>query len=94
MMKISSNGKIRRSEEEWQDIFARFRESGVTEAAFCRQEKIAKSSFSKRKAVARVQRRKPAFVEFTQPSRAVEALASECEMILTLPGDVTLRWKA
>jgi hypothetical protein len=94
MMKISSNGKIRRSEEEWQEIFSRFRESGMTEAAFCRQEKIAKSSFSKRKAASRVQRRKPAFVELTPPSRAVAASVAECEMILTLPGGTTLRWKA
>ena len=94
MMKISSNGKIRRTEDEWQAIFSRFRESGMTEAAFCRRENIAKSSFSKRKAVARVQRREPAFVELTQPSRTVEASASECEMLLTLPGGATLRWKA
>ena len=93
-MKISSNGKIRRTEDEWQEIFSRFRDSGMTEAAFCRQEKIAKSSFSKRKAVARVQRRKPAFVELAQPPRSVETLASDCEMVLTLPGGTTLRWKA
>ena len=93
-MKISSNGKIRRSEEEWQEILTRFRESGMTEAAFCRQEKIAKSSFSKRKAVTRVQRRKPAFVELARPSKLVESSPSECEMILTLPGGATLRWKA
>ena len=93
-MKISSNGKIRRSEEEWQEIFTRFRDSGMTEAEFCRQEKIAKSSFSKRKAVARVQRRKPAFVELAQPSRAVVASTSQCEMVLSLPGGATLRWKA
>ena len=93
-MKISSNGKIRRSEEEWQEIFSRFRESGMTEAAFCRQENIAKSSFSKRKAVTRVQRRKPAFVEISQPSRTVEASKFECEMVLTLPGGATLRWRA
>ena len=90
-MKISSNGKIRRSEEEWQEIFSRFRESGMTEAAFCREENIAKSSFSKRKATARVQRRNPAFVELTQPPRAVAASVAECEMILTLPGGATLR---
>jgi hypothetical protein len=88
MMKISSNGKVRRTADEWQGIFSRFRDSGMTEAAFCRQEKIAKSSFSKRKAAARVQRRKPVFVELTSPSVA------ECEMILTLPGGATLRWKA
>ena len=93
-MKISSNGKIRRSEDEWQEIFARFRESGMTEAAFCREENIAKSSFSKRKATARVQRRKAAFVELRQPSRTVDASPSGCEMILTLPGGATLRWKA
>ena len=93
-MKISSNGKICRSEEEWQEIFSRFGESGMTEAAFCREEKIAKSSFSKRKAAARVQRRKPAFVELTQPSRTVAASASECEIVLTLPGGAMLRWKA
>ena len=94
MMKMSSNGKIRRSQEEWQEIFARFRESGMTEAAFCRHEQIAKSSFSKRKAVTQVQRRKPTFIELAQSSRSVETLASECEMVLTLPGGATLRWKA
>jgi hypothetical protein len=94
MMKISSNGKIRRTEEEWQEIFSRFRESGMTEAAFCRQEKIAKSSFSKRRAATQVRRRKPAFVELTQPKQSVAASASESEMVLTLPGGATLHWKA
>ena len=93
-MKISSNGKIRRSEDEWQEIFARFRESGMTEAAFCRHEKIAKSSFSKRKAATRVQRRKPAFVELPSPSPAVAASVADCEMTLTLPGGAVLRWKS
>ena len=94
MMKISSNGKIRRTEEEWQAIFSRFRESGMTEAAFCRHEKIAKSSFSKRKAATQVRRRKPAFVELTQPTQSPAPLSSESEMVLTLPGGATLRWKA
>ena len=85
---------IRRSEEEWQEIFSCFRESGLTEAAFCQQEKIAKSSFAKRKTVARVQSRKPAVAELTQPSRSTASSVAECEMILTLPGGATLRWKA
>ncbi len=66
----------------------------MTEAAFCREENIAKSSFSKRKAMGRIQKRKPAFVELTQSSRAVAASAAECELILTLPGCSTVRWKA
>jgi hypothetical protein len=79
------------------------RESGLSEAAFCRRKKISKSSFSKAKQ--RHPRRRanrkpkaPAFVELSGPATggheapATSFTAGEFE--LSLPGGIVLRWKA
>ena len=46
-MKVSSNGKVRRSRDEWNEIIARFAKSGLNQREFCRREKIKKSSFDR-----------------------------------------------
>lgn len=44
-MKVLSNGKVRRSEEEWREVFARHEESGLGVREFCRKEGISFESF-------------------------------------------------
>ncbi|MCC7144513.1 MAG: hypothetical protein IT349_20640 [Candidatus Eisenbacteria bacterium] len=44
-MRVLSNGRIRRSAEEWRTVLFRFRASGQDPIAFCRAEKITLSSF-------------------------------------------------
>lgn len=39
--------KIRRSTEQWQAIMLAFADSGLTQEAFCAQESLAMSTFSK-----------------------------------------------
>jgi len=102
-MQIQSNGKVRRTSLEWDEIFAEFEASGRSVAAFCRRKKIPKSTFGKRR-LARERRpatrgAKPArFVELTPdrstsssvPTTVVDTYAFE----LLLPGGAVLRWKA
>jgi hypothetical protein len=103
-MHKQADGKVRRSQEEWERIFERFHSSGMTGAAFCRREKIAKGSFEKwkkkvgqeSKAVAVV----PTFIEWPTPSDAAPTSSmnspalSPGELELSFPGGVTLRWKS
>ena len=46
-MKVSSNGKVRRSEKEWREIFAKFAKSGLNRREFCHKEKINLNSFQR-----------------------------------------------
>ena len=103
-MHKQADGKVRRSQEEWERIFERFHSSGMTGAAFCRREKIAKGSFEKwkkkvgrgSKAVAVV----PTFIEWPTPSDAaptssmISPALSAGELELSFPGGVTLRWRS
>jgi hypothetical protein len=103
-MHKQSDGKVRRSQEEWERIFERFRSSGMTGAAFCHREKIAKGSFEKwKKKVGRgskVVAAAPAFIEWPPPADVMPVSAmnvptlSPGELELSLPGGATLRWKA
>ena len=44
-MQVMSNGRVRRSEAEWQEIVSRWRKSGLKARPFCRREQIELSSF-------------------------------------------------
>ena len=44
-MKTTSNGKIRRSEDEWRGIVGEFEGSGLSQEKFCRRRGIATTSF-------------------------------------------------
>ena len=96
-MRKHSNGRIRRSRSEWQEILERFEASGLSKAEFCRQEGIAKGSFSRwmpQVAVDRgAARDEGAFVELTGPRPAPVASLGAGELELFLPGGVRLRWK-
>jgi len=101
-MRVQSNGKVRRSEDEWERILIRFEKSGLSAAAFCRREKISKNTFSKWHG--RMQTRRPArsvapFVELkplaTEAPSVIQAGAlASGEFELSLPGGVVLRWRA
>jgi len=44
-METKTNGRVVRSESDWQEIQARFAASGRSLAAFCRAEGISRSTF-------------------------------------------------
>ena len=101
-MRKQADGKVRRSREEWRAIIGRFHSSGMTGAAFCRREKLPKSSFEKwkRKIGSRpkVTRKQPNFVEWPTPTAPIlpmdNADRSSAQFELSLPGGVVLRWNA
>lgn len=103
-MRRQADGKVRRSPEEWERIFERYRSSGMTGAAFCRREKIAKASFEKwKKKTARRSKSVtavPTFIELSSPTDPTAALnlpaplRSPGELELSFPGGVVIRWKA
>ncbi len=103
-MRKQADGKVRRSPEEWERIFARFHSSTMTAAAFCRREKIAKGSFEKwKKKVGRRSKTttaSPTFVEWPTPtgsastSPTVAPALCSGELELSLPGGVVIRWKS
>lgn len=101
-MRRQADGKVRRSRQEWEQIFDRFRASGQSGAAFCRKHKLPKSSFEKWKkklrGQSRASRATPSFVEWPTPTTPDEASISSGrldsgELELALPGGVVLRWK-
>ncbi len=94
--------KLRRSSEDWERIFERFRSSGMTGAGFCRREKLPKSTFDHWKK--RLGRRSmpaataPSFVELassadveTLPNASMLAASGEVEV--SFPGGVVIRWR-
>ncbi len=100
-MQKQADGKVRRSRKEWEQIFDRFRSSGQSGAAFCRQNKLPKSSFEKwRKKVGRplgVKKPTPSFVEWPTamtPASVSSVPLAPGEFELSLPGGVVLRWKS
>ncbi len=100
-MRTLSDGRVRRSEAEWREIFARYEESGLSELAFCRRAKIARKTFRAwRRRLASSPRRpatpKAAFVEWTPPPvpQGADGLPAGLAFELELPGGVVLRWKA
>ena len=101
-MRKQADGKVRRSREEWQAIIDRFHSSGMTGVAFCRREKLPKSSFEKWKRKvgkrAKVTRKRPRFVEWPTPAASTlptdNADRSSAQFELSLPGGVVLRWNS
>ena len=90
-MRVTSNGKVRRSRAEWQAICERFTKSGLGQQEFCQREAIPVGSFKKwyqRYAASPVQRE--AFVELVAAPRVQrEAWAVEVE----LPSGARLRFR-
>ncbi len=95
-MRVLADGRVRRTESEWQSILARYERSGLSESTFCRRSKLSRSSFVKWKRRLAAEGRAPAFVERIAPEVADEEAAgrSAGEFELSLPGGVVLRWKA
>ena len=103
-MRILADGRVRRTRAEWRGLVARFEQSGLSMAAFCRRAKLPRGSFVKWRrrlegspSVERHSPPAPAFVEWIAPPSAhaeVARGAGAGEFELSLPGGVVLRWKA
>ena len=94
-MHVQTNGKVRRSLAEWQTILGRFETSGLSMAAFCRREGLAKGTFSKwKQRVEESGGESASFVEWSSPVSPSSSTLEAGEFELALPGGVRLRWKA
>ncbi|MFH1279356.1 MAG: hypothetical protein ABIK65_13365 [Candidatus Eisenbacteria bacterium] len=86
-MKVMSNGKVRRSEGEWREVFARQEESGLSVREFCRKEEIGFESFRRWREKLAESGSGSVFV----PVSTESPLRSSWTLEITLPGGGHLR---
>jgi len=86
-MKVLSNGKVRRSEEEWREVFARHTESGLGAREFCRKEGISLESFRRWREKLGATAGESAFIRVSAESSSRPAWMLE----ITFPGGGHLR---
>jgi len=84
-MQLSTNGRVRRSTEEWREIINRLEASGLSSRAFCRQEQVNLSSLMRwRRRLDSDSSHKtgaePGFVELPVPRRSTDSWAVEVEL--------------
>lgn len=87
-MRVTSNGKVHRSEAEWRTICERFLKNGLSPKEFCHREALAVGSFRKwHQRCTQKGAVSEAFVELVAPPVPREPWAVEVE----LPSGVRLR---
>lgn len=94
-MQAPSSRRTRRSNTELKRILRKFEQSGLTQAAFCRREKIARGTFLRWKR--RLEKEivtPPEFIEVVPARTSQEFSEFRGEFELSLPGGVVFRWKA
>jgi hypothetical protein len=91
-MRTLSDGRVRRSREEWEQIVGLYHSSGLAEAAFCKREKISLSRLSMW--IRKIPRAAPTAASFVDVTPVDTGMARSGEFELVLPGGVTLRWRA
>ena len=97
-MRVTSSGKVMRSEAEWREIFNRCEASGLSRKLFCEREKISTASFGKwkRRLSSADEAKASSFVELLVPSEPAASVSTPertaCEFKLSFPGGVVLRW--
>ena len=85
-MRVTSTGKVWRSEAEWRTLCERFAKSGLGPREFCQRESIAVGSF--RKWYQRCTEKgalSEAFVELVAPSTQPQVWAVEVELPSGVP---------
>ncbi|MFQ5352256.1 MAG: hypothetical protein ACE5D3_04200 [Candidatus Binatia bacterium] len=92
-MQVLSDGRVRRSRNEWQQVLRRFQESGLSEPAVCSREKISRGTFVQWKRRLRSEDSGP-ITPFIEVGPLETSSTPRGEYELTLPGGVSLRWKA
>lgn len=97
-MRRLSDGRQRRSREEWQQILSRFEASGLSETAFCRRGRLNRNTFRLwRKRLEGEPSGGAAFVELALPSPQADAATfprlETGTFEIRLPGGVSLHWK-
>jgi hypothetical protein len=91
-MRVASNGRIRRSAEEWKELVSGWRKSGASGREFCRQEGIEYSSLQRWDRKLNGSSRRSEFVPVaTTPSSSI---AESCwRLEVTLPNGIKLQFQ-
>ena len=91
-MRALSDGRVRRSEAEWRGIIKSFQKSGLSQAEFCKQHGLRRPTLTHW--LRRLGEQTPARGEFVELDRegTEEPRPRRCELELSLPGGVILRW--
>lgn len=96
-MRVLADGRVKRSAAEWRRLFEKCEASGLSALAFCRREKIPRSTFTRwqqRVRVAPSPAEAARFVELPLVATNEDAsFSSAAELELSLPGGVVLRWR-
>jgi len=96
---LTRPGRIRRSKDQWREVFARFEQSGQTIEQFCAQQGLALSTFSRWRQRLRSNSRKATqgspeavFVELSRGD-APCPVVSPWDVELQLGNGMFLRWR-
>jgi hypothetical protein len=88
-MRVMSNGKVRRTAAEWQEVLSRCEKSGLSPRAFCHKEEIHLSSFVRWQRKLAAPTRSREFVPVT-PTRPA---SSSWSLEISLPNGCKLRFR-
>jgi len=91
-MQVQSNGRVRRTEEEWRELLFRWRKSGLSAREFCRQESLQSSSFQRWQRHLSVGSSRSDFVTMVPSSPALPSTPS-WSLEVTLPNGIKLRFQ-
>ncbi len=79
-MRVSSNGRVRRSAEEWRAVVSRYQSSGLGPNAFCQAEQVGLTSFMRWRRKLSASDAESGFVELTPPRETSTRWAVEVEL--------------
>ncbi len=88
-MRVTSNGKVHRTAEEWREIFSRCEESRMSPGEFCQKESIRLASFLRWHRKLNATSHSAAFV----PVKTVSTASPSWTLEITLPNSIELRFE-
>lgn len=92
-MRVMSNGRVRRTEAEWRALITKQERSGLSAAAFCREERLHSSNFLKWQRRLSPSPSQADFVTLVAPSSRSDTAAG-WSVEVTLPNGATLRLRS
>ena len=93
-MRLLADGRVRRSASEWRGVLAKFEASGLSALAFCQQERVSPSAFTRwRQELRSAPAADGAFLEVSPCAPVGVRPLAPGEFELALAGSVVLRWR-
>ena len=91
-MRVMANGRVRRTEGEWQELIARFGKSGVSVREFCRKEGLSAAGFERWRARLKGRGVREDFITVLPPAAPVP-VSRPWSAEVTLPDGTRLRFQ-